>query len=155
MDGAPSSSFFLNQMHNLATLFRAAQLTAHEKHNTVEGQTFFEDHEYLGELYGTYESAYDSVIERMIGLGEKCDISGGNIQAADLAKWFCDLEDIKNWPKIFLEIETRVQKEVDSCCKGASSGTLNFLQGLADESEQRVYKLGQRAKCGCSEDKAS
>jgi len=136
-------------MHNLATLFRAAQLTAHEKHNTVQGPTFFEDHEYLGELYGTYEEAYDSVIERMIGLGEKCDISGGNIQAADLAKWFCDLEPIDKWPNIFLEIETRVQKEIDSCCKGSSSGTLNFLQGLADESEQRVYKLKQRAKCDC------
>ena len=136
-------------MHNLATLFRAAQLCSHEKHNTVQGPTFFEDHEYLGELYGTYEEAYDSVIERMIGLGEKCDISGGNIQAADLAKWFCDLEPIDKWPNIFLEIETRVQKEVDSCCKGASSGTINFLQGLADESEQRVYKLKQRAKCDC------
>lgn len=136
-------------MHNLATLFRAAQLTAHEKHNTVTGPSFFEDHEYLGDLYGTYESAYDGVIERMIGLGEKCDISGGNIQAADLAKWFCDLEPIDKWPNIFLEIETRVQKEVDACCKGASSGTINFLQGLADESEQRVYKLKQRAKCDC------
>lgn len=136
-------------MHNLATLFRAAQLTAHDKHNTVYGATFFEDHEYLGGLYGTYESAYDSVIERIIGLGEKPDISGGNIQAADLAKWLCDLEDNDNWPRIFLEIESRIQKEVDACCKGASSGTLNFLQGLADESEQRVYKLGQRAKCDC------
>lgn len=136
-------------MHNLATLFRAAQLTAHEKHNTVQGPSFFEDHEYLGDLYGTYESAYDGVIERMIGLGEKCDISGGNITAADLAKWFCDLEPLDKWPNIFLEIETRVQKEVDACCKGASSGTLNFLQGLADESEQRVYKLKQRAKCDC------
>lgn len=141
-------------MHNLATLFRAAQLVAHEKHNTVQGPTFFEDHEYLGDLYGTYESAYDGVIERMIGLGETPKISDGNIQAADLAKWFCDLEDIKNWPKIFLEIETRVQKEVDSCCKGASSGTLNFLQGLADESEQRVYKLNQRAKCDCGPEKS-
>lgn len=136
-------------MHNLATLFRAAQLTAHDKHNTVYGATFFEDHEYLGELYGTYEAAYDSVIERMIGLGEKCDISGGNVKAADLAKWLCDLEDNDNWPRIFLEIESRIQKEVDACCKGASSGTLNFLQGLADESEQRVYKLSQRAKCDC------
>jgi DNA-binding ferritin-like protein len=152
-DGALGSFFFLNQMHNLATLFRAAQLTAHEKHNTVQGPTFFEDHEYLGDLYGTYESAYDSVIERMIGLGETPKISEGNIQAADLAKWFCDLEPIDKWPNIFLEIETRVQKEVDSCCKGSSSGTLNFLQGLADESEQRVYKLGQRAKCDCGSDR--
>jgi DNA-binding ferritin-like protein len=136
-------------MHNLATLFRAAQLTAHEKHNTVTGESFFSDHKYLGNLYTTYEEAYDAVIERMIGLGVEPKISDGNITAADLAKWFCDLEDIKNWPKIFLEIETRVQKEVDACCKGSSSGTLNFLQGLADESEQRVYKLGQRAKCDC------
>lgn len=136
-------------------MFRAAQLTAHEKHNTLQGATFFEDHEYLGGLYGTYDSAYDSVIERMIGLGETPKISEGNIQAADLAAWFCDIEDIKNWPKIFLEIEKRIQKEADACCKGASSGTLNFLQGLADESEQRVYKLKQRDKCDCAVDKAS
>lgn len=133
-------------MHNLAILFRAAQLTAHEKHNTVTGPSFFEDHEYLGDLYGTYESAYDAVIERMIGLNENPKISDGNITAADLAKWFCDLEPIDKWPKIFLEIETRIQKEIDACCVKSSSGTMNFLQGLADESEQRVYKLAQRAK---------
>lgn len=140
------ASFLSHTMHNLATLFRAAQLTAHEKHNTVQGPTFFEDHEFLGDLYGTYETAYDGVIERMIGLGESPNISDGNIKAADLAKWLCDLEPLNKWPKIFLEVETRIQKEVDNCCKGASSGTINFLQGLADESEQRTYKLGQRAK---------
>jgi DNA-binding ferritin-like protein len=133
-------------MHNLATLFRAAQLTAHEKHNIVQGPTFFEDHKFLGKLYPEYETAYDGIIERMIGLGESPDISGGNIKAADLAKWLCDLEPLDKWPKIFLEVEARIQKEVDECCKGASSGTINFLQGLADQSEQRTYKLGQRAK---------
>lgn len=141
-------------MHNLAILFRAAQFTAHEKHNIVHGATFFQDHSYLGDLYGTYENAYDEIIERMIGLGEPPKISDGNIQAADLAKWFCDLESLDYWPNIFLEIERRIQKEVDVCCKGASSGTINFLQGLADASEQRMYKLNQRANCNCGSDKS-
>lgn len=137
-------------MKNLAILYRAAQLLAHEKHNLVSGRTFFEDHEFLGELYGTYETAYDGVIERMIGLGamagvDLCDVG---VAAAQNAKSYSGEYTTEEWPQLFLDLETTLRKCLDDCCKSCSTGTQNFLQGLADESEQRTYKLTQR-NCAC------
>lgn len=130
-------------MHQLATIYRAAQFFAHNAHNLVEGATFFEDHEYLGELYGTYESAYDSIVERMIGLGKKVDLDKITTEAAQLS---ADTKaDSSNGFSGAMHFEVSFCQEIDDLLKtNTSQGTKNFLQGLADESEARQYKLGQR-----------
>ena len=56
-------------MHDLAIILRSAQLYAHNAHNMTKGKTFFSDHKFFGQLYPVYEEAYDSIVERMIGLG--------------------------------------------------------------------------------------
>ena len=61
-------------MEKLATKLRYMQFYAHNAHNMCKGDTFFSDHEELGELYGTYEGLYDSVVERMIGTGQTIDL---------------------------------------------------------------------------------
>lgn len=129
-------------MQELAIILRAAQLVAHQMHNEASGESFFADHEFLGELYPAYEEAYDGVIERMIGLGMKPDIAGITIDAATTA----NERYSTNYWQALLGIEKEIRKQSDTYQKGASSGTVNFLQGLNDESEQRTYKIGQRAK---------
>lgn len=133
-------------MHDLAVLLRAMQLFAHSAHNLASGPTFFADHAHLGTLYETYEEAYDAVIERMIGLGDdKPDICGANLKAAEMASKFdcCP-------PAVAFSTILDMEKELCDCCKecqkGQSIGTVNFLQGLADDSEQRQYLIGQRVK---------
>jgi len=56
-------------MIQLIIVFRALQLVAHHAHNLTKGLTFFEDHDFFGDLYGKAEGYYDSVVERFIGLG--------------------------------------------------------------------------------------
>lgn len=129
-------------MQELAIILRAAQLVAHQMHNEASGESFFADHEFLGELYPAYEEAYDGVIERMIGLGMKPDIAGITIDAATTA----NERYSTNYWQALLGIEKEIRKQSDTYQNGASSGTVNFLQGLNDESEQRTYKIGQRAK---------
>ena len=73
---------------DLATIFRAAYLVAHNSHHLIKGPTFFEDHEFLGELYGTYEEAYDSVVERLIGLTGNADVITINSKACSIAAQF-------------------------------------------------------------------
>lgn len=68
-------------MEKIAFVFRYLQLYAHQAHNLVKGQTFFQDHDYLGALYPVYEEAYDSIIERSIGLNKPVNIQKVN-QAA-------------------------------------------------------------------------
>ena len=132
-------------MNNLAITLRAAQFYAHAAHNTTSGMTFHEDHEFFGELYGAYESAYDSVIERMIGLGVSVDINEITLEAANDIQGYEHGDPEKCYDEL-MDYEKKICKMVDTYNKGASLGTQNFLQGLADESEMRQYKIGQRLK---------
>lgn len=128
-------------MKDLATLFRSLQLYAHIEHNETQGQTFFSDHEFLGELYGTYEAAYDSLIERMIGLNLKPDLFSIQSEACALLQTMKG----KDCFKTLLDGERKVQTEIEALISaGASQGTINLLADLADQSEARAYKLQQR-----------
>ena len=45
---------------NLLTILRFLQFYTHNAHNLLRGPTFFQDHEFLGELYPAYEVDYDA-----------------------------------------------------------------------------------------------
>lgn len=132
-------------MEKIAFVFRYLQLYAHQAHNLVKGQTFFQDHDYLGALYPVYEEAYDSIIERSIGLNKPINIQKVN-QAA--AKELPNDASVK-MPDCFknlLESEKYLCQLIEQVVKGSSQGTMNLLAGLADQSEMRQYKLQQRIK---------
>ena len=131
-------------MHTLASIYRAAQFYAHYAHNVIKGPTFFEDHEFLGELYGTYEKAYDTIIEREIGLGEKISIPDITKNACAYFESAANDADAKTFFKRLLATEKQICAQIDKDMKGASNGTQNLLQGLADESEARQFLLKGR-----------
>lgn len=134
-------------MHRLAVLFRTAQLFAHNAHNLARGATFYADHEELGGLYGVYESAYDDVVERMIGLGDEAvDLNKIQLEAVRELVKYGAAEPQASAFKAILELEGELRVECESASEGQSIGTVNFLQGLADASEARTYKIRQRVK---------
>ena len=131
----------------LITKYRTAQLFAHNAHHLTTGATFFSDHEYLGELYAAYESAYDVLVERWIGLGNVPNLMQVQRAAAD------NVTAVRGIPAAFafgelLRQEEGLQKWIENAISVNSppltQGTINLLTGLADESEARVYKLKQR-----------
>ena len=131
----------------LAVQLRHAQFYAHMAHNLTCGPTFYQDHDAFGDLYKAYEGEYDAVIERFIGLGGSPSIYGVTKNALAM------LEECQgdNKPSVFFEkiiaIEGKIQSAVDvALTDKQSEGTKNFLQGIADSSEQRLYKLRQRNK---------
>lgn len=130
-------------MQHLATLFRAAQFIAHNAHNLASGETFFQDHEEFGELYPAYESAYDSVVERMLGLGQEPDLNKILSDAAGIAAKAVGDDSTARF-KTLLKMEELIRAEVADLVKDASDGTQNLLQGLADDSEKRTYLIGRR-----------
>jgi DNA-binding ferritin-like protein len=134
-------------MKNTATILRTMQLVAHNYHNLIAGQNFFADHEFLGELYPAYESAYDSVIERCIGLhdyGQKeIDIvslearnNSAELPYSSAAQCFQNL----------LSAEKVLCATIVEDMQKATEGTKNLLAQLADDSEVRQYKLQRRIK---------
>lgn len=124
----------------LAIHFRYMQLLAHNAHNLTSGPTFFENHEFFGELYPVYEAAYDSLVERCIGLGDE-DIDLVEVQKRAAAM----LEDGEPFNTLFIGEEV-IQQIVEKCFEedDYTQGTLNLLAQLADDSEVRTYKLKQK-----------
>ena len=131
-------------MIKLATHLRYMQFYAHNAHNLCQGDTFFADHEELGDLYGVYEGLYDSVIERMIGLGQSVDLVKIQVEAAKML-------DSEAEPKAFssafsglLTCEHDLCKVISDANEGASLGTQDLLQAMCNEAEVRQYKFKQR-----------
>jgi len=136
-------------MKDLAIALRAAQLFAHNAHNSTTGCTFFSDHEFLGEAYPAYEEAYDGVVERCIGLAidiDLCEITLAAAKAACKGISATSLTDSVNDFNNLYAMEKAICACVDDAINGTSNGTQNFLQGIADNSEMRQYKICQRLK---------
>lgn len=135
-------------MHDLAILYRAAQFYTHNAHNLVYGDEFFQDHEFLGGLYATYETAYDDVVERMIGLNLEVNLPDFTCKASSMVESLAPFEDNDSAFKQVLDFEIQFCSELyrENSSSEYSIGTKNFLQGLCDESEKRQYKIQQRTK---------
>lgn len=131
-------------MIKLATHLRYMQFYAHNAHNNCQGDTFFADHEELGDLYGTYTGLYDSVVERMIGLGQAIDLVKVQVDAAKML-------DSEAAPTSFsaafsglLTCEQELCKLISEANEGASLGTQDLLQAMCNDAETRQYKFKKR-----------
>lgn len=132
-------------MKTTAIILRAAQLTAHNAHNMARGATFFEDHEFFGELYPAYEAEYDAVVERMLGLEQEVDLIAINRQAVDISSANKPADD-SGWLSALLAMEKRICAVAEQDARDASFGSNNFLQGIADSAEKRIYQFVRRRK---------
>lgn len=130
-------------MKNLAVLYRAAQLIVHRFHNITKGPNFFPDHDFLGELYPAYETAYDQIVERMMGMDQKPDLNSITTEACKSATAFTESSPDGMFRQI-LKIEKTLQDNLAKEIPKATQGTANLLAQLADDSEARVYKVKQR-----------
>jgi DNA-binding ferritin-like protein len=127
----------------LAKVFRAAQIVAHDAHNNIRGPSFFADHEFLGDVYGAYETAYDSLVERYIGLtGQPVDGISLAREALELAP-DSDVQGIWDTLSMF---ERTICKVCYTFCEqeGVSEGTKQLVGELCNQAEMRQYKLKQR-----------
>jgi DNA-binding ferritin-like protein len=137
----------MKTLAQLAALFRFLQLFTHAAHNLASGCTFFADHAFLGELYGEYEGIYDSLIERMIGLGMNpsiTEITAAANQMITAAGEISDQDDSAFIQIMNSENKARALVEMAFADRSFSQGTLNLLAGIADDSEIRSYKIGRR-----------
>lgn len=147
-------------MHTLASTFRLAQFAAHDFHQRVSGRTFLTDHAFFAELYESYETAYDQLIERIIGQGESVSPSQLTYLAAQRAEAFRDKVEADDMYAALMTLERTICREIDTLLMARevdeedrteeesmiTTGVENLLQGMADASEVRQYKFKQRLK---------
>lgn len=130
-------------MQDIATSLRALQLFAHNAHNLAYGKEFFQDHEFFGELYEAYEDEYDMVVERAIGEDTEIDLKAVTTQAG-VSAGKLDADDCEMALNTVLASEKRLCDQIRIAVKTASDGTQNMLQGIADNSLTRQYKISRR-----------
>ena len=133
----------MSHLDPIAIRLRASQFIAHNAHNLASGPTFFTDHKFFGKAYPAYEAAYDSVVERMIGLGEKPDLTDITTKAARELYEYQDTTPIECYESL-LEGERELLDLIAKCCEEVSCGTSNLLANLADDAEVRIYQINQR-----------
>jgi len=139
-------------MLQLAILFRALQLASHSAHNHCARTVFFQDHEFFGELYGKAEGYYDSIAERMIGLGQEEQLKLQPLMSAVSQKLAsAPSVGVKENKEFFVFSLSQLEeacKLIDSLCKSGqlSEGTKQLVGGIADEIEVLKYKISRRLK---------
>lgn len=129
-------------MEALIVIFKALNLFAHNAHNKTKGMTFFQDHDFFGSAYEAYDSAYDSLVERCIGLGKNPNLVQIAKSAAGLVEKFSENHSYES----LLDLEKQICKHIESIMEQHTEGTKNLLAQLADDSEVRQYKIQQRLK---------
>lgn len=130
-------------MKTVAITLRSMQFFAHAAHQQASGKTFMQDHAFFGSAYAEYEDAYDKVVERMIGLGQEVDPSAITTDASKIAA-AKKADNPDESYQTLLDSEKHLCKLIAVEARKASDGTQNMLQGLADDSEVRQYKMRQR-----------
>jgi DNA-binding ferritin-like protein len=136
-------------MNEIAVNLKLLNLYAHIAHNLCAHATFFQDHEFFGDLYDKADGYYDSVIERMIGLDKNPNLVQIHIDAViKLKSMTVDVKENKEYYKISLELLSKLCYSLDEACKqpDITEGTKQLLGGIADEIEALKYKVKQRIK---------
>lgn len=139
-------------MISLLAHLRAMQLFSHHAHNLVSRAVFFQDHAFFGDVYPAYEAAYDSIIERIIGLQGEGQLALQPLLQAVSAKLASapsvGVKENKVFFQYLLQQEQELCKMVEELCKvpATSQGVIQTLGTLCEQSEMRQYQIKQRCK---------
>ena len=139
-------------MLQLVILFRAIQVASHSAHLLCARTVFFQDHEFFGEVYGKAEGWFDSISERMIGLGQEEQLKLQPLMVAVSQKLaMAPSVGVKENKEFFVFLQSQAEeacKIIDSLCKSGqlSEGTKQLIGGIADELEVLKYKISRRIK---------
>lgn len=137
-------------MKELAVYLKTLNIYAHAAHNLASRIVFNQDHEMLAEIYEAADSAYDGVIERIIGLSDLSEeeLKNINLAAAQNNYQLSQGKDNADKLKVCLELEKEICSKIEELVKSGSVtvGTEQMIGNIADLSEVRQYKLKQRLK---------
>ena len=128
----------------LATLLALYQ-TYYAAHWKSRGPASYSDHLLFERLYGSVQSEFDGLSEKLVGMGgsEALDHAGLAVRVAELMQHFASGGDLISQG---LAGEEMLQHLLEGLLGGGSlpQGLTNFLQGIADNHETNVYLLKQR-----------
>jgi DNA-binding ferritin-like protein len=142
-------------LSSLLALLRAAHQAHWTAHWSVEGTSFYADHELLGRLYNAIPGEIDGLAEKIVAIHGAAAVSLVDQLALMHVygeKWASVSPMDPNPIRRAMIIESDIQeaiKVVRDALKAQDAlplGLDNFLSGVADAHETALYLLGQRSK---------
>lgn len=139
---------FENECLSLSSVvcdLRYLSMVSQHLHWTVSGATSMQDHQMLGGLYEACDGFFDSVAERVVGLGGLAPTVAEHLKYVyACAKRDGDVASMQGVG----EMVVRTAQELNqvAACEGLSEGTKNLLAGIADELEKQAYFFQQRSR---------
>lgn len=139
-------------MFELMALLRAMQLFAHSAHFFVARSIFFQDHAFFSEVYKQAEGHFDSVTERMIGLGMEKELDLSSVMSAVQAKLkSAPSTSSKENKDFYVHLMDQVDEAlelIEEICKDekSSQGTIDMIAGIGSDFEVLKYKISRRLK---------
>lgn len=132
-----------HSLSELLNAYRYASVSIHRYHWEVRGATANQDHVLLGTVYQLLDTFVDGVGERIVGLGGVTPsvATQGNF-IATLAK---ENGEIDSMYLAYRLTELIAGKTNAVTTATSDEGTKNLLAGYADQLEQQVFFLRQRA----------
>ena len=131
-------------MKSLVTAYLAAFMFAFRAHHNIKGATFVADHSLLGEFYNAYLTEADGLIELTMTEGTPVNEAAAQMDAAKaLALMTADTHGTGIFAHLF-RIESELRESIDVTIDACSTAMQNHLQGLANASLARSYKIKQR-----------
>lgn len=131
----------------LAAYLRGMQLYYHHVHHHVSGTSFFGDHDFAADSYAAAETAFDSVVERIIGeYGcETLDLIPLMNRAMTYLKKVPGTEatpvELLHYA---LRMEVSLQVLTEKLCVGGDEADKQLFSTIGDISKVRIYKLKRR-----------
>jgi DNA-binding ferritin-like protein len=126
---------------------RAMQLYYHYCHNLVTGKDFHSDHAFFAATYAAMELNYDALAEYFVALnGNKAFKTKqvSKLVQEELEGMSVESMSAEEMYKEALKMEAEYQTYLAATNKAAPLGLQNAVQGMATESDVRVYKIKQR-----------
>lgn len=138
MDQKAALKELLAKLRLLAMYYQTA-------HWQVKSSTYYADHVLFERLYNETNEQIDGIAERAVGLTDMEAVSlADSLSMMSQFKLPTECKDNSEYAKAGLALEKSVMGTIDRALEGASAGTRNLLEGLADVSEKHVYLLKQR-----------
>lgn len=132
---------------NPAVLARILQLYYHNCHNLISGETFFQDHSFMGDSYEAFEAVYDRFVEYYIAtfgkeaFDTKAVITAVSERVAEIeVEKMCCCDMYKKG----LELEQELYDHLETLNAKAPIGLQNMIGDVAEQLDIRKYKIQQR-----------
>lgn len=138
-------------MHKLIYILKTLESFYQNKHWTAKGENFYSNHKLFGDLYNDVASVIDNAVELALVNRMSEALISAEVLFGEVIKYTKQyLGDVEEQFRLNVEkaivVEKLLLNLIENLLSSSKAGLNNFLTGIAEQSNRRVYLLSQHLK---------